>query len=273
MRRFAASLLLLVPTSLFAWGQAGHRITADFAERRLGKSSPELKAALKLLGVAQLADVATKADDLRGLVGTAHTAEWHFVNIPLSANSFDASRDCPLSDCIVTRIEQFRAILANPKEKDVRRQEALLYLIHFVGDIHQPLHCDGDRLGGNLLHVTVDGDHVPGNTKEDPKNDNLHFVWDVSLIEWEGLSEPAFVNHLFNETLNGRDPATLAGGTTLDWALQSHKIAQDVVVADGTDLDDTYMDNNAEVADEQLLIGGLRLARVIKDALQPSPTP
>ena len=273
MRRFAASLLLLVPTSLFAWGQAGHRITADVAERRLGKSSPELKAALKLLGVAQLADVATKADDLRNQLGTTHTAEWHFVDIPLSASSYDPSRDCALSDCVIARIDQFRAILANPKEKPARRQEALLYLVHFVGDLHQPLHCDGDRQGENLLHVTVDGDHVPGNTKEDPKNDNLHFVWDVSLIEWEGLSEPAFVNHLFNETLNGRDPATLAGGTTLDWALQSHKIAQDVVVADGTDLDDTYMDNNAEVADEQLLIGGLRLARVIKDALQPSPTP
>ncbi len=269
MRTGLTALLLLVPSSLFAWGQAGHRITAQVAERRLGKTSPELKEALRLLKAAHLADVATQADELRNQLGTSHTAEWHFVDIPLSANSFDANRDCALSDCIITRIDQFRAILANPKEKEVRRREALLYLIHFVGDIHQPLHCEGDARGGNGVHVTFDGDHVPGNTKPDPKNDNLHFVWDVSLITFEELGEQAFVNHLFNETLNGRDPATLDGGTTLDWALESHKIAQDVQVADGTDLDDTYMDNNAEVADEQLLAGGLRLARVIKSALTP----
>jgi len=269
MKRLAL-LLLFVPAPLFAWGATGHRITADVAERRLGKS-PALKEALRLLGVAHLADVASKADDLRNVVGTTHTAEWHFVNIPLTASSYDPARDCALSDCIIPRIEQFRAILANLKEKDARRAEALLYLIHFVGDVHQPLHADGDRLGGNLLHVTVDGDHVPGNTKEDPKNDNLHFVWDVSLIEWEGLSEPAFVVHLFDETLNDRDPATLDGGTALDWALESHAIAQQVQVPEGADLDDTYMDDNAEVADERLLLGGLRLARVISDALSPKP--
>jgi len=171
MRTRLAALLLLVPTSLLAWGQVGHRVTAGVAERRLGKSSPALKEALKILGVAHLADVATKADDLRNVVGTTHTAEWHFVDIPIDQNAFDASRDCALSDCIIARIDQFRAILADPKEKPKRRQEALLYLIHFVGDIHQPLHCETGRVangssdrGGNLIHVTVDGDHVPGNT-------------------------------------------------------------------------------------------------------------
>lgn len=271
MRTGLAALLLLVPSSLFAWGGGGHRITADVAERRLA-NSPALKAALTLLGVAHLADVASKADELRNVVGTAHTAEWHFVNIPLDRNTYDPAHDCPLSDCIVARVDQFRAILANPKSSPLRRQEALLYLIHFIGDIHQPLHVSADHLGGNLLHVTVDGGHVPGNTKEDPKNDNLHFVWDTSLIEWEELGEPAFVKHLFDETLNGRDPATLDGGTTLEWALESHEIAQGVQAKDGADLDDSYMDDNAEVADERLLLGGLRLARVINDALTPPPS-
>lgn len=265
-----ALLLLLVPSPLLAWGATGHRITADVAERRLVKTSPAaLKEALRLLGVPHLADIASKADDLRNVVGTTHTFDWHFVNVPLTANSYDPARDCALSDCIIPRLEQFRTILANPKASDARRAEALLYLIHFVGDIHQPLHVDGDRLGGNLLHVTVDGGHVPGNVKEDPKNDNLHFVWDTSLIEWEALGETAFVNHLFDETLDERDPATLDGGNALDWAMESHKIAQAVQVPEGTDLDDTYMDDNAEVADERLLLGGLRLARAISDALSP----
>jgi hypothetical protein len=272
MRTGLLTLLLLVPSSLFAWGELGHRVTASVAERQLGKNSPALKAALKLLKKTHLADVAVEADALRNQLGTSHTAEWHFVDIPLAANSFDPARDCALSDCVITRIDQFRKILGDPKEKPLRRQEALLYLIHYVGDLHQPMHCEGDARGGNDIKVKFDGGgHVPGNDKGNSRSDNLHFVWDVSLLEWQELGEQSYVQHLFKDTLNGRDPATLAGGTTLDWAMESHQIAQNVQVANGTDLDPAYLDTNSAVADERLLLGGLRLARVIKDALQPSP--
>jgi hypothetical protein len=271
MRTRLLALLLLVPSPLFAWGNLGHQITAAVAERQLGKNSPELKAALKMLKKQHLADVAVDADALRNKLGTSHTAEWHFVDIPLSSSSFDPARDCALSDCVIARIDEFRKILGDPKEKPLRRQEALVYLIHFVGDLHQPMHCEGDDRGGNNLLVTFDGGHVPGNDSGNKKSDNLHFVWDVSLLEWQELDEQAYVNHLFDDTLNGRDRATLAGGSTLDWAMESHKAAQDAQVANGTDLDAAYFDTNAAVADERLLLGGLRLARVIKDALKPSP--
>lgn len=268
MRARLAALVLLIPSSLFAWGDLGHRITAGVAERQLGKNSPELKAALKMLKATHLADVAVEADVLRNQLGTSHTAEWHFVDIPLSASSFDPARDCARSDCVIERIDEFRKILADPKEKPLRRQEALLYLIHFVGDLHQPLHCEGDARGGNDVKVTFDGGgHVPGNDKKNAKSDNLHFVWDVSLLAWQEFGEQSYVQHLFAETLNGRDPATLDGGTALDWATESHQIAQSVQVPNGTDLDTAYMNTNADVADERLLRGGLRLARVIKEAL------
>jgi hypothetical protein len=272
MRTGLLALCLLVPLPLLAWGDLGHRITASVAERQLGKNSPELKAALKMLKKQHLADVAVDADALRNQLGTSHTAEWHFVDIPLSSSSFDPARDCALSDCVIARIDEFRKILADPKEKPLRRQEALLYLIHFVGDLHQPMHCEGDDRGGNDLHVTFDGGgHVPGNDKGNKKSDNLHFVWDVSLLAWQELGEQSYVKHLFDDTLNGRDPATLAGGTTLDWAMESHTAAQGAQVPNGKDLDAAYFDTNAEVADERLLLGGLRLARVIKDALKQSP--
>jgi hypothetical protein len=272
MRTGLLALFLLVPSSLFAWGDLGHRITADVAERQLGKNSPELKAALKLLKKQHLAEVAVEADALRNQLGTAHTAGWHFVDIPLAESSFDPARDCALSDCVIARIDAFRKILADPKEKPLLRQEALLYLIHFVGDLHQPLHCEGDARGGNDVHVTFDGGgHVPGNNSGSRKSDNLHFVWDVSLLEWQELGEQSYVNHLFDDTLNGRDAATLAAGTTLDWATESHQTAQTVQVPNDTDLDAAYFDTNAAVADERLLLGGLRLARVIKDALRQSP--
>jgi hypothetical protein len=271
MRARLAALLLLLPSSLFAWGNLGHQITADVAERQLGANSPALKAALKLLKKQHLSEVAVEADALRNKLGTAHTAGWHFVDIPLAENAFDPARDCALSDCVIARIDMFRKILADPKEKPLLRQEALLYLIHFVGDLHQPLHCEGDARGGNDVHVTFDGGgHVPGNNGN-ANSDNLHFVWDVSLLEWQELDEQSYVQHLFDDTLNGRDPATLAGGATLDWAMESHQIAQNVQVPNNTDLDTAYMDTNSAVADERLLLGGLRLARVIKDALQPSP--
>src|SRR4029078_5380154 len=128
------SFLLPVPSPLFAWGNLGHQITAAVAERQLGKNSPELKAALKMLKKQHRADVAVDADALRNKLGTSHTAEWHFVDIPLSSSSFDPARDCALSDCVIAPIDEVRQILGDPKEKPLRRQEALVYLIHFVGD-------------------------------------------------------------------------------------------------------------------------------------------
>jgi hypothetical protein len=274
MRSITAGFLLLIPTSLFAWGNTGHRVTADVAERRL---SPAAKAAaLQILGKPHLADVAVDPDDWKkNVLGAIHTGQWHFVDIPLNATTFQHTRDCALSDCILDRIAQMQTILADTKASANARKEALIFLIHFVGDLHQPLHCESGLMpdgssdhGGNGIHVKFNGGDVPGNgPPAKPGNNNLHFVWDISIIQHEGLDEAHLIDHLFNDTLAARDPATLSGGKPLDWAMESHAVAKTIQVKDKTDLHDDYMSANAKVVDEQLLRGGLRLARIIEKAL------
>ena len=280
MRRIIAIVLLFIPTYVFAWGNAGHKIVADVAQRKLesgsAKEKKALQNALQILGAQRLADVALDPDSWKkDVLGAIHTADWHFVDIPLNENSFDPARDCKRSDCIIPRIEQMSDVLANPKASPNARKEALTFLIHFLGDIHQPLHCAEGMVhgkpdqGGNLINVTFNGGHVPGNDNGDAKLDNLHFVWDVSIIKRTGLGNAQIVAHLFTDVLPHQSASALAGGKVLDWALESHGVAKSagVQVADHTNLGDNYMTSNSAKVEIQLLRGGFRLAKVIEDAL------
>lgn len=275
MRRWIMILLLLIPSSAFAWNAKGHRIVAGVAERRLGESSQALKKALKLLGVEHLADVAALPDESVTTYESAHMAAWHFVNIPNAEETFNSQRDCVGSFCVVGAINNFIEIMGigSSKAEPAMQKEALIYLIHLMGDLHQPFHCSTGKLPGGLsdrnatfLRVAFKGGHVPGNKTGDPSNDNLHFVWDVSLIEFEGFDEEAFVEHLFKDTLGTRDPGGLSGGRTSDKATEAHAVAQDALVLDGTDLDETYMTEKSKLMDEQLLQAGLKLAVTIQRA-------
>lgn len=270
MKTRIAALLLFLPTSLFAWGGVGHRVAANIAEERL-KDSPALKAALDLLQGKHFADVASDPDDWRKATGMAHTANWHFVNTPLNSR-FDRVRDCAFSDCIIARIEAFERTLGDATASTDARREALIFLIHFLGDIHQPLHCEQGYLkngqpdrGGNLVRVTLNGQHLNG---KDDKNDNLHFLWDVVLVEHgDGKDDKAYAQRLLTEKIKSIDVGPSSSGTPQRWAAVSHEIATMVQVDDGTDLGDDYITRNKPRVDQRLLLAGLRLARVIDAAL------
>jgi len=266
MRRLFA-VLLLVPCSAFAWGNQGHRVTAAFAEQQL--SSAALQTALGILGTAHLSDVAVDPDKWKSSPGEFRNAEWHFVDTPLG-KTYDAHRDCPFSDCVTDRVTQFVNIVKTETNAP-RRKEALIYLIHFLCDIQQPLHCEtgflpdgqSDR-GGNLITgITLNGAHLNG---KDDKNDNLHFLWDVSLIENVGMSDSDYVKHL-TDLMKTVDAAKEAKGKPADWAREAHTIAEKVQVPSGTDIKAAYINKNTPRVDLQLLRGGLRLARLIEEAL------
>jgi hypothetical protein len=266
MRRLL-SILLLVPCSAFAWGDQGHRVTAAFAEQQLSPAARQ--AALKILGTAHLSDVASDPDKWKSNPGEFRNAEWHFVDVPLG-KSFDAARDCPFSDCVTDRVDQFADIVKHEMNAP-RRKEALIYLIHFVGDIHQPLHSAtgflpnglNDR-GGNLVApVTLNGKHL---NHKDNKNDNLHFLWDVSLIESLNLGDAAYVKRLTAE-MKSVDAKNEAMGKAADWAREAHEIAELIQVKSGANVGATYVKENVPRVDTQLMRGGLRLARLIEEAL------
>ena len=116
------------------------------------------------------------ADQIR--MQRPETAPWHYVNIPIhpapdEPSDYDATRDCPNDACVVAKIEQFERVLADRQVSQRQRLEALKYLVHFVGDVHQPLHTSNDHdRGGNEVPVTFMG-----------RQTNLHAVWDTGIIE------------------------------------------------------------------------------------------
>lgn len=269
----------LAPQPALAWGPRGHRLVALIAEKRLTATAPQaLSFAKKLLRTTNapntnceataparsLADVASLPDDFRQIELALVTRDWHFVNIDIANPTYDESRDCPSGDCVVRRIARMRELLKDRSRAACDRESALIYLVHFVGDVHQPFHtgfgrlANGDPdLGGNRVKVTIDG-----------QQRNLHSVWDTTLIERQNRSDQQWVKHLMKDVLGDRDPETLARGEVIDWTNESHEMATQRHVEDGTTLDAVYIKESTMDVDERLLVAGLRLARLIEEALK-----
>lgn len=195
----------LLPGPALAWSPPGHEIVAAIA---LGQLTPRARAEVgRLLGSpAMMIHDANWADEIRD--ARPETGSWHYVDIPLQAGSYDPRRDCPGSDCVVAQIARDSRILADRKTGAAARAEALRFLIHFVADLHQPLHAEdnGDK-GGNQVRVRI------GRMRA-----NLHKVWD---------------NDVVLPLENGMGPISPAqrrdwsSGTPARWANESHAIARE----------------------------------------------
>ena len=218
------------------------------------------------------------AEDWQTKVGTTPTASWHFVSLQIKPPAdYKRERDClRFPGCIVEAIDLFRHRLGNPNVDRIQQKEALIYLIDLVGDINQAWHCGSGKLAdgssdenGRRIRVTYKGGHVPGNRSRDPKNDNLQFFWDVSLLEIEGRTEPAMIRHLFSkDVLGDQDPDNIVNAETELMANETRTVEEDSVVPDGTDLDEKYVygQANLHAMDYQLLRAGIALSKIIRDA-------
>jgi hypothetical protein len=247
----------------FAWGPEGHVIVAMVAEDRL--SSSVRAKVRKILAGAPLATAALFADEYR--VTHPETARWHFVDIPFDASGYDEARDCSVEvagDCIIHAIERAKALVKNPKTEFYARADALKYLVHFVGDLHQPFHAvegklangEGDQ-GGNKIKVKFFGEE-----------DNLHSVWDTGLILHTGLTAEDYAKHLDTDTLAAMTDADWQNGTPVDWAIESHAATKSAYVSEHAVLDQAYFDAQIVVVDKQLARAGARLAMILEELLQ-----
>lgn len=236
------------------WYDEGHRLVARVAEARL---TPQAAAAIhELLGGESLAAASLWADRVRG--ERRETAPLHYVNIPVRADAYRPERDCPSGRCIIAAIERDRRILADSSAGPAERAEALRFLVHLIGDLHQPLHVadDGDR-GGNDRHVTLLG-----------RPRNLHEVWDGDLIDLAGVSESRTFEDL-RRTMRSLDLAALERGTVVDWAMEGHRTAAAYayrIPADGA-LGRPYLRVNRPRVERALIAAGVRLAVVLNEAL------
>jgi hypothetical protein len=258
-----ATWLALVPLSqAAAWGPEGHSIVAEIAQRRL-EPGPLQKIKKLLGGEISLASIASWADDFR----TEHpeTTKWHFVDIPYERNTYDPEVDClqdaKEGDCVINAIERARTALADCSKPEQDRREALMFLVHFVGDVHQPLHVaerNKDQ-GGNKVEVSFFGETT-----------NLHKLWDVGIITHRVYDWGEYVRHLDRDWFPGRDIAAIDGGAPVDWALDAHKAAHDVAYdfPDDGVIGEKYYEKALAVVDSQLALAGIRLARMLNETLR-----
>ena len=168
----AAIALVVAPaTQALAWGTEGHRVVAEIAEQYLEPETVrQVRELLTIENATSLANVSTWADQVRPQ--RRATGPWHYVDIQIGDAAYDAGRDCPDSNCVVAKIDEFVKVLADRNASSGARLEALKFVVHFVGDLHQPFHTtDNHDRGGNEILVVFGG-----------RKTNLHAVWDTGLL-------------------------------------------------------------------------------------------
>ncbi|MDE2140854.1 MAG: hypothetical protein KGL74_11220 [Elusimicrobia bacterium] len=275
----------LPPRPARAWSANGHKTVALIAESRLSDATKAAVAAI-LGPTATLDAIAPCADDIRGRSGfdcaglqlnaEPQSQPWHFVDAPITASPADAAaleEYCPNGACVVDQIRAAVRTLESPGPAiDAnQKQVALMFLVHFVGDVHQPLHCANEIVngasdrGGNLKGVVFEGTPL-----------NLHALWDHQ-IQATDANDPAATSARLIADLRGKDVGSwLTGDYAATAALESFEIAKDTVYPDYDSEDPKalgadYQSRMQPIVDERLERAGVRLAGLLEQALGPVP--
>ena len=211
MKSWLALAACILPA--YGWGPEGHRLVARIAFDELTPAARDRVAAI-LAPDQTLTSISSWADEVRR--SRPESEPWHYVDIPIDKPHLDMKRDCPKGACVIAEIARNRATLQDPSATAVQRREALMFLVHFIGDMHQPLHCSNhnDR-GGNGVRVMFNN-----------RRSNLHSVWDSAMLGRMGTEDRLYTT-LCEEA--GRHRKKWAKGTVADWAEQAHKAAQKTV--------------------------------------------
>ena len=259
-RRVAVSSLALAlalpQAAAFAWGPIGHRVVARIAERHLSAAAARGEAAI--LGAESLVQAATWPDEIRSDPAWDRAKPWHFVSLD-DNETYETAPKSADGD-VVEAIGRFTRVLQDPAAEAGKKAEALRFLVHFVGDAHQPLHVGRrDDFGGNGIKVTW----FDGPT-------NLHSVWDEKIIEAEKLSFSELAELVDHPTQT--EIRVWQGTGVLDWIKESKAVRAQVYEIGDKKLGFLYAYQNGPLVQRRLLQAGVRLAGVL-NALFDSPGP
>ncbi|MGE7139587.1 S1/P1 nuclease [Luteibacter sp. NPDC031894] len=266
-RSIAALLALAIPafaSTVQAWGDIGHRIVAELAWRQLDPAArAEVNRLLKVDGSDSLPDIASWPDHLRDMPGQEAlgkaTGPMHYVNFRDDTCHYVPPRDCADGRCVIGGLEKYVAILGDRHAPEAARAQALKFVVHFVGDVHQPLHAGNrDDKGGNDFQVRFDG-----------KGTNLHRVWDSQMLYTRDLKWKAYADRLAAEG-PVKLPRAIApfDNAYAQWAEESCKIvARRGFYPDAHRVDDAYVAQNLPVAETRLREAGKRLADLLNKTL------
>jgi S1/P1 Nuclease len=308
----ALALLTYTAPTASAWGCKGHQTVAAIAEKHL---TPEARQLIqKLLGenpidpklqrwcgnstTDLLVDASTWPDDVRN---ERKNGAWHYIDIPRGKHQGDLTEYCGREGCVTRAIEEQRAMLKDKSADPLKRAEAIRYLIHFVGDLHQPLHAinNADK-GGNCVPVKYFR-HEPILSAVHPEREdyspNLHQIWDTEIVERDmEISNPFHYADELDDKFHAESATWEAAGMHVDnWAWESHERAETSVydafqekIGIEPDLKlkscaennhmgkrmfekhlavgDAYQTNAAKAAETALAEAGVRLAMTLNDA-------
>jgi hypothetical protein len=281
--RYAAVIGALLATlaaspPALAWSALGHRLVGELAERHL---SPAAEAEGKRLLAGEqdptLAGVADWADRLRDLDPERFkaTSRWHYVNTPPGADcDYVPPRDCPDGQCVIAAIEAQRAILADRSQPLEARRDALKFIVHFVGDIHQPMHAnDKDDRGGNQFQVSLRTDLAPEDYARKSYVDgvmgtNLHSVWDFYILGSTGFGTGRAAVTPYADRLSRLPwPPMPADGPQTGpeaWAHESCTLVDARhLYPQGHKLDGAYLDRFRPLAEQRVRQAAWRLAQIL----------
>lgn len=273
---FALVLLMLPAPGAHAWSTLGHRLVGELASRHLTEAA-SAEVAVLLAGEPNpsLGGVASWADALRNTEPArfGQTTSWHYVNFPPGQCNYQPERDCPTGQCVVAQIDHQRAILGDRRQPLAARRDALKFLVHLVGDVHQPLHA-GNRpdKGGNGFQVSLRTDLKPEayarkNYLDGVMGTNLHSVWDYYILAARGLNAETYADQLdalpWPPTTTGHasGPAAWAGESCR--VLESHH-----VYPDGHRMDHRYLDAQRPLAEQRVRQAAYRLTQLLNGTLR-----
>lgn len=233
------------------WGKTGHRTVGEIAESYLkNKTKRKISALLNGHGLAY---IATFGDDIKSDKQYNKFYTWHFVNMPLDVKYQDSEKNS--EGDVVTGIEKCKAMLIDPNTTKEEKVFYLKLLVHFIGDLHQPMHVGRkeDR-GGNDVKVKWFGSKT-----------NLHSVWDSKMLDSYDMTYTELANN--TDKLSKVQVQNLQKGTIIDWVNDTHINAVTAYksVENNRDLAYSYNYKYLAMARTQLQKGGIRLAKVLND--------
>jgi len=234
-----------------SWGKTGHRTIGEIASHFLPKKT--LKQINKLLDNTSIAAVSVYADDIKSDEKYNQYSPWHYVNF-IGNKKYKEDAINPEGDIV----QGIKTCILNIRSKTTTKDEkafALKMLIHFMGDLHMPLHAGNtEDKGGNTINVKWFG-----------QNSNLHRVWDSDMIDDYQMSYSELSDN--NISLSDTQIEEIQKGTLLDWTYESRQLA--LTVYEGAKPDEKlgykYMYNNFPIVEKQLQKGGVRLAIVLNE--------
>ena len=241
-------LISIFNTSVYGndvWGKNGHRVIGEIAKQNLTRQT--LKVVNEILDGQSLALVSTWADEMKSNSEFGKYSPWHYVNIPLD-KEYNQIEKNPKGD-IIQAINKCIEVLEDKNSPKVAKSFHLKYLVHLVGDVHQPLHTGRYKdKGGNDIKLKFFG-----------KPTNLHKVWDSDMIDDYKMSYTELAESLttLQQTTKSLNPE--------DWVFESHKEVKKIYseVSDGDYISYDYIYRNFPIVKNQLAKGGKRLADLL----------